>query len=292
MMAFTLSETETNCDAGEGRSALVVCWGVASNARILRAPDGCFYAQVPVENRFEIYGLKSAAFRDWLITQCLAEGGVAPSGKVVGRILSLLETKARCDGTMPAVHVRVGRDGGGTHAGDFYIDLANSEGQAIKISAMDWQVVDQPPVPFRHPAGLLPLPLPVRNGSIELLRSYVNLTETDFRLLIGWMATALRPEGPYPILVIYGEQGSAKSTLAKIIRKLIDPQQSPLLATPGSIRDLIVSALNGWLLAYDNISAVPTGFRMVCAGCQLVGDLRGEQFSRMTNETSSMPRDP
>ena len=44
--------------------------------------------------------------------------------------------------------------------------------------------------------------------------------------------------------------------MAKIVRKLIDPQQSPVLAAPCGVRDLVVSAVNGWLLAYDNISTV------------------------------------
>jgi hypothetical protein len=100
------------------------------------------------------------------------------------------------------------------------------------------------------------LPRPIREGSIELLRPYVNLSPSDFRLLVAWMAAALRPVGPYPILAIYGEQGSSKSTLARVIRSLIDPQDAPLLSEPGSTRDLMVTATNGWLLAYDNVSVI------------------------------------
>ena len=59
-------------------------------------------------------------------------------------------------------------------------------------------MVDKPPMPFLHPLGLLPLPVPVRGGSIELLRGYVNVTEADFRLLIGWMAAALRRKALIP----------------------------------------------------------------------------------------------
>ena len=157
---------------------------------------------------------------------------------------------------MPTVYVWVGRDGevGGANC---YLDLGDPSGQAVKISPQDWSVVDRPPVPFRRPEGLLPLPKPSPDGLIELLRPYVNLTEPDFRLLIGWMAAALLPDGPYPILAIHGEQGSAKSTLARIVRNLIDPQESPVLAGPRSTRDLIVTAVSGWLLVYDNISVVP-----------------------------------
>ncbi len=101
------------------------------------------------------------------------------------------------------------------------------------------------------------LPVPKRDGSIERLHAYVNLTEPDFRLLVGWLAAALLPEGPYPVLAIHGEQGSAKSTLAKVVRLLVDPQASPVLAQPSSTRDLMVTALGGWLLVYDNISMLP-----------------------------------
>ncbi len=99
--------------------------------------------------------------------------------------------------------------------------------------------------------------MPSDDGSIELLRPFVNLDTADFSLLVGWMAAALQPVGPYPILVIHGEQGTAKSTLAKVVRQLIDPQTVPLLAEPGSTRDLVVTAANGWLLIYDNVSVLP-----------------------------------
>jgi hypothetical protein len=72
---------------------------------------------------------------------------------------------------------------------------------------------------------------------------------------------------PYPILVLNGEQSSGKSTLAKILRLLIDPQTCPLLALPSSTENLMATALNGWLLAYENITTIP-GWLSDCV-CQL-----------------------
>ena len=68
--------------------------------------------------------------------------------------------------------------------------------------------------------GMLPLPVPESGGTINLLRPYVNLGELDFRLFVAWLTAAMRPAGPYPPLVLYGEQGSAKTTLAKVARLL------------------------------------------------------------------------
>ena len=71
------------------------------------------------------------------------------------------------------------------------------------------------------------------------------------------MAAALRPVGPYPILALYGHQGAAKSTLAGIVRQLIDPRAKPLRGEPRNTRELMSAAVNGWLVAYDNIGVIP-----------------------------------
>ena len=168
-----------------------------------------------------------------------------------------LEAFARFEGGKPSLFIRVGFDRA-KEGERYYIDLGNASGQAVEIGAEGWNIVEKTEVDFRRPEGLLPLPQPVRGGSIELLQAYVNLRERDFRLLIGWMAAALRPKGPYPILAIYGEQGSAKSTLARVIRLLIDPQEAALLMQPESRRDMMITAVNGWLLAYDNIGVIPS----------------------------------
>jgi hypothetical protein len=83
------------------------------------------------------------------------------------------------------------------------------------------------------------------------------VTESDFRLLVCWMAFALRPRGPYPVLILHGNQATAKSTLVAVVRQLIDPQTAPHLAESRSTADLMVTALNGWLLAFDNLSHLP-----------------------------------
>ena len=231
---------------------------LAERAQFFRSTDGRLFARVPVENRSEVYELRSGAFRDWLIGGYFRECQKLPSNDAVRRVLGALEAFARFDGGTPSIFVRVGSGGGGgTSDPIYYVDLGDSSGQAVEIGASGWTVVGRPGVQFERPGGQLPLPLPAGGGSIELLRPYVNLCDRDFRLLVVWMAAALRPAGPYPILALYGEQGSAKSTLAKIVRLLIDPQSAPLLWEPRSTRDMMVTAVNGWLLAYDKIGVIP-----------------------------------
>jgi hypothetical protein len=57
--------------------------------------------------------------------------------------------------------------------------------------------------------------------------------------------------------VLHGEQGSAKSTTARILRALIDPNIAPLRSEPREARDLAIAANNHWLVTFDNLSHVP-----------------------------------
>ena len=256
-MSAPASTDEIIDDPPELESPVAALVRIASKARFFRSADGKVHAQIPLDSRDEIDALRSAAFRHWLIEAYMRDSGAVPSNWAVRRVIDALEALVPCNGDAPAVYVHVGR--AGDDAGSsFYLDLGDQSGQAVKIGPEGWSVVVRPGVPFRRPLGMVPLPVPSRGGSIELLKPYVNVTDAEFQLLIAWIAAAIRPFGPYPILAVHGEQGSAKSTLAKIVRLLIDPQASPLLAEPRSTRDLMITAVNGWLLAYDNISAIPT----------------------------------
>ena len=87
------------------------------------------------------------------------------------------------------------------------------------------------------------------------LRAFTNLKEeADWVLLTAWMVQALRPSGPYPVLIFHGEQGSAKSTHERVIRATIDPNTVPLRAEPRDVRDVMIAATNAWILSLDNLS--------------------------------------
>jgi len=99
-----------------------------------------------------------------------------------------------------------------------------------------------------------PLPNPERGGSLEELWEFLNINDDERLMFIGWLTQALRPTGPYPVLTLAGEQGTAKTTMAKIARSVIDPHVAMLRSEPRENRDLMISACNGWLIALDNVS--------------------------------------
>jgi hypothetical protein len=104
---------------------------------------------------------------------------------------------------------------------------------------------------------MLPLPTPQRDGCIDELRGFLNVDEESWRLIVAWLVGAVRPIGPYPVLALSAEQGSGKSTAARLLRALIDPNAAPLRAEPRDSRDLMIAASNSWCLVYDNLSSIP-----------------------------------
>src|SRR6516165_9812064 len=79
----------------------------------------------------------------------------------------------------------------------------------------------------------------------------------DFKLAVAWLLAALRSVGPYPVLVLLGEQGTAKSTFARIMLSLVDPNVATLRSPPKDEDDLIVAARNGHVISFDNVSRLP-----------------------------------
>ena len=118
-------------------------------------------------------------------------------------------------------------------------------------------MINDSPVKFRRTRGMLPLPEPVRGGSLNLLRSLVNVTDSDWPLVAAWLVSTCRPDSPCPVLALHGEQGSAKSTLARMLRACIDPSKAPLRSEPRDERDLMIAATNARLIALDNLSRIP-----------------------------------
>src|SRR5262249_18401328 len=111
---------------------------------------------------------------------------------------------------------------------------------------------------FRRAAGMCALPQPVRGGNVNELRQLINVEDDRaWRLLVAWLLMAFSPRGPYPVLVLGGGHGAAKTWTANRLRDLVDPNEAPNRSEPREPRDLMIAARNGWVLAFDNISDLP-----------------------------------
>ena len=223
------------------------------NADLFHTDDGTAFADLIIDGHRETWPVRGARFRSWLRRRHYEATGEAADSAAISSTLNLVEARAQFDGPERPVYLRVAeRDG------RIYLDLADDSWRAVEIGVGSWQVIPSPPVRFRRTAGMLPLPIPARGGSIDALAAFFNIpTRDDFVLVIAWLLASLRCSGPYPILAVSGEQGSAKTVFSKMVRALIDPNVAPVRAAPREERDLFIAAGNGHLLAFDNLSDLP-----------------------------------
>jgi hypothetical protein len=221
---------------------------------LFHTESGVAFADLLVNGHRETWPIRSKRFRGWLRRHYYQATGKAASAAEIRSTLDLMEARAQFDSSERAVHIRLAE-----HAGRIYLDLADEHWRAVSIGPDGWRVIGCPPVRFRRPAGMLPLPIPETGGSIEDLKSFINVaSEDDFVVIIAWLLAALRPHSPYPLLAISGEQGSAKTVLSKLVKALLDPNAAPVRALPREERELMIAAHNGHLLAFDNLSGLPT----------------------------------
>ncbi len=227
---------------------------LARDATLFHDPEtDTAFASIPAGGHRENWPIRTKGFRRWLLQRYWEEKQKAPGAQALPDALGVLEAKAHFDGQAQPVYTRLGE-----YDGDIYLDLCNDTWEAIRITPGGEQIVKNLPVRFRRSKGMLPLPRPLEGGNLGELRQFVNIgTDTDWCLLVACLVADIRPTGPYPVLVLQGEQGSEKSTTAKVLRALIDPNVAPLRTAPREERDLAIAANNSWVLSFDNLSNVP-----------------------------------
>jgi hypothetical protein len=276
---------EGGAAGGRGPTQADILIGLAQTAELFHTADGVGFADLDINGHRETWPVRAKGFRRWLARRFFEETGGAPSSEALKSALNVIEAKAHFDAPERQVHIRVGG-----LDGRLYLDLGDQTWRAVEIDASGWRVMDNPPIRFRRASGMKPMPIPVGGGSIETLRSFLNVqTDADFVLVASWALACLRDRGPYPVIVLSGEQGSAKSTFSAILRALLDPNTAPLRALPREDRDLFIAASNGHVLAFDNVSGLPawtsdTLCRLATGGGFAVRQLYSDQDEVLFNE--------
>ena len=228
----------------------------SDGVELFHTPEGETYADITVEDHRETWPIEGREFRRWLQHRYFEETNSAPNAEAIAAALAGLDARARFAGEELSVCLRVGAIGD-----QLYLDLCNTAWQVVEITAAGWRVLSASPVRFTRGAGMRELPQPAPGGSLDRLCPLLNVgDEKDFafRLVVAWLLAGLRPNCAYPVMAIGGEAETAKSTCAKILRALLDPNRAPLRSLPKDEQDLMVSARNAHVLVFDNLSGLPS----------------------------------
>lgn len=227
---------------------------LAGDAEFWCDEDGQSYATFRDGGAWQTHRIDSRRFARYVTTRAIIRDGLTPAANVLDELLRHFDGLAAISNVTKSPALRVASLGNRS-----YVDLADGAWRAIEIDAEGWRIVDRSPVPFVRKTSMRALPVPEEGFEIDVLRSFVRFaTDDDFVLFCLWLVAALLPTGPYPILVFGGEQGVGKSVVTELARSLVDPNRVPLRMPPKDDESLFVAAQNSHLLAFDNLSAMPS----------------------------------
>lgn len=252
-----LASAEPVCESGQGQTNAVIMYRMCEALGVIafRAVDvdGVF-VRFPLCGHSEIAGVRSRRFQAWLTDKFFTDQQVEPKKADIEGSVLLLEALAHKN-PKRKTHTRMAR-----LDERIYVDLCNDRYQVVEVDANGWHIVEDSPAWFMRSSSMQALPEPTEGGSLLEFREFVNLDDEDFTLLMGWVVTTMNPDGPFPLLAISSEQGSGKSTLTTLLKKLIDPDAVPKLGKFKEANDLFAAACARWVVALDNQTKIGEDF--------------------------------
>ena len=217
------------------------------------------YARIKNDGKTRVLKLSSNEFKNYLRNAFQGHHGKNANHSAIDEAVENLQARAQEESAEEPVYYRITG-----HEGHIFIDLGSSDRKAVDIhptNSCGWRIITDPPINFIRKKTTLPLPVPVPGGNINEFRSLINCQDDNtWKMIVGWLICALKPQGPYPVLIIHGEQRAAKSNLSKLCHNLIDPSQNVFSGLPQDCRKLDVLANNAWVLSFDNLSGMRRQF--------------------------------
>jgi len=248
---------------------------VASGAELFHDQLGeSFIAYENSSGRREIWPLKSKAASNYIRWRFLNAEHKGITGETLATARGTLAAKAQFEGPEHRLSLRVSQ----TREGIWY-DLG--DWRAVLVSESSWQVVEKPPILFRHYLHQAVQCEAQLGGTLDNLLALVNLPGQLPRLLLKvYLVASLIPNIAMPIMTVCGEQGSAKSTLFRLMRALIDPSNLTSLSPPDNLREFVQLAAHHRAVFFDNLSHFPEWLSdAMCRLCTGDGFSKRELFT-------------
>jgi len=210
------------------------------------------FVRLEINGHVEIWPVNGSQFRNLLASTYYKRTSRAINRNAIADAVNTLAGRACHDSPEESVFLRVA-----PHGGNILIDFCDAQWRVIEVRSEGWRVMEKSPVAFVRSNAMRALPEPVANGPLDPLWELLNVTPAQRPLVAGALLNYFHPNGPYFVLNLVGEQGTAKSCAARIIRQIIDPSENPLRSPPREERDLIAQAGSNWCVAFDNLSSLP-----------------------------------
>lgn len=247
------AETQTQIVEGSSKRNFIIDM-VREHSTLFHDIDYKTFASVRVNGHIETYPINSNLFRVWLSGMYYRRTAAAMQGETEKDVLRTIDAIARYEGEQHETFLRLA-----SRDDKIYLDLSDKDWRIVEVTANGWRTIQaaDAPVKFIRRQAMLPMAEPIMGGTLDELRNFLNCEDDDtWALLASWLVMTVHPNGPYPILSVTGEQGSAKTSACKMLRSIVDPNRADLRALPKDERDLMIACSNSWVQAFDNLSGL------------------------------------
>lgn len=231
------------------------------------------------EGRLETYEIESAQFAAWLTAAYYRATRRVPNKRSLDDLQRLLAARALFDGAMRDVYIRVA-----AVDSEIWIDSARDDGAYFRVVGGSYSIEYECPHRFIRPDGMLPLPLPEDGGSLDELFDYVNVPEDERPLVFAFILSIYAGTDAHTALAIVGDASSAKTSTARIIQRLTDPNAVTDRSLPEREEPVYISAETCHVLTYDNASYISK--KMSDELCRV---LTGGTYIRRKHYTNGQP---
>lgn len=195
--------------------------------------------------------VRSTEFKDMIRYKSYESGNMAKN-EFISNIIDIIEAKARYTGKKIKSFVRMGE-----YNGKFYYDLGDDE--FVEITDESYKIVKSTPLCFLRNDTMLSQCKPKYSEQLDIwkLKEFINVkSEDELKLLVINMISYFIPDIPHHIIILIGNQGSSKSTVCRMIKKLVDPSTVDIYSFPRSKEDLVLHLNNAYLIPYDNLNRI------------------------------------
>jgi hypothetical protein len=245
-----------------------------NNCMLFKDEFGIPYALVKIDDYYDVLPVERTKFKRYVSKLYYdANNCRIAYPEAIKTAVAQLEAKAEFEGKTIPLHLRVAWSNPATKD-TIYYDLSDSKRRCIKITDNSWNIVDnQIEVLFRRYRHLSPQIEPINvlsnndddiddidntdNTILDKFIDLLNVKDDDNKLLLKcYIISLFIPEISKPILMLHGEQGSAKSSLQELIKILVDPSSIKTLTFPRDTNEFIQQLSHNYVAVYDNISDI------------------------------------
>lgn len=249
-IAGTMDEMEKSVEQTKETIADKIVRFGTDNIILFQTPDEVVYAAESLESGgVSVYPIASRHFNRLINYRYNAATNKVPSAASLGDAIKAIEAKACVLGDVIELHNRVAWGGGG-----IVYDMSNENRDCVTITPEGWDMQPNEDIIFKQWSHQVPQTDPVHGGDIDKIFEVANINDDEKLIFKVHLVTSLIPGIPHPIPNIYGEHGSAKSSVSRYMKLLIDPSVLENTNMPGDEKSFVRALSKHWYIIFDNVS--------------------------------------